>query len=147
MVKKKLSRRRGLFTESEINFLYLTEKERTKQYGEGVRKYYQRILKSANQGFQDYAILLIHLPKRHLENVDFVTGLRSIHNHLRKAKATDQIPEAILDATGDNLKACLRIIRKQHSQRLEEIAEKDFDKVQRWLDMAQKYPKPRGGEI
>ena len=106
--------------------------------------HYQRILKSANQGFQDYAILLIHLPKKHLESVDFVIGLRSIQNHLRKAKATDQIPEAILDATSENLKACLQIIRKQHSQRLERIAEKDFEKVIEWLHMAQKYPKPQG---
>ena len=73
-----------------------------------------------------------------------VSGLRYIHQSLSKAKATEQIPYVILDTTKDNLESCLPIIRKQHSHRLEKIAEKDFEIVKEWLDMAQKYPKAQG---
>lgn len=65
MAKQKKSRRLGLLTEKETQFLYLTEKEQKKRYRDGTRKYFQRIVGSADQGFQDYSILIARLPKKY----------------------------------------------------------------------------------
>lgn len=147
MVKQKKSRRLGLLTEKETQFLYLTEKEQKKRYRDGTRKYFQRIVGSADQGFQDYGILIARLPKKYRDKIDFLSGLRDIERSLTRVKATEQIPHRIIEPTLDSLDKCLEIIKKQHNPRLEKIAKKDFEKVIDWLYMAQKYPKPLGAEI
>jgi len=147
MAKKKRSRIKGILSENETQFLYLTETEKKKFYGEGSRKKYERIVNSANKSFQDFSVLIAKLPKQYREKIEFVTGLRHMSQNLDRIGDSEQIPHYIIDTTLENLKKCKEIIKKQHSYQLEQIANDDFDKVEKWLLMTQKYPKPTGADI
>lgn len=148
LVKKKeqkVSRRLGILTEKETQFLFLSEDKQKMKYKEGTRKYFQRIVNSANQGFQDYSIMINKLPKRYRSQINFLSGLRDIEKSLSKVKDTDQIPHRILETTVTNLEESLKIIGKQYNSQLENIAEPDFESVKDWILMAQKYPKSPDG--
>lgn len=145
MTKGKKSRRLGILTESETEFLFMDEAEKKKHVKDATaRKYYERVIESANQGFQDYGIMINRLPKHYRDKIDFLSGLISIEHHLTKKKITEQIPHRIFDTTQQNLDSCLQIIAEQYNSKLAKIASTDFEAVKEWLFMAQKYPKPEG---
>jgi GTP1/Obg family GTP-binding protein len=148
MTKKKMSRRLGILTEKETEFLFMDEvKKKTYVKDATARKYYERIAKSANQGFQDYSIMINRLPKHYRERINFLIGLTGIERTLTQKKITEQIPHRIFETTILNLDTCLQIINKQYNESLGRIANVDFNKVKEWLLMAQKYPKPMGAPI
>lgn len=146
MVSKIKSQRLGLFSERDIQFLYNKNKKRF--YSDGtIRKNYERIVKKANQSFQDLQIALIHLPEKHRQKIDFTIGLRSIQKSLNRYAKPEESPHLVFENTKDNLAECLKVIRKNSSRRIEQIAEKDFDKAKAWLDAFQRYPKSQGAAI
>ena len=147
MTRPKESRSLGILTKYENDFLFMTKDKRKEKYGEGTRKYYQRIVKSANQGFQDYSIMIKHLPERYRAEIWFLQGLRDIKMSLRSAGESKQIPDKYIDDALYDLKQCLDYIKREYNERLNDIAKQDFDKVEQWLQMIQKYPKPKGAKL
>ena len=146
MASKIESQRLGLFSESEIQFLY--NKNRKKYYTDDtIRKNYERIVKKTKQSFQDLDIAIIHLPEKHRQKIDFTIGLRGIQKQLNRHAKPEESPHLVIENTRDNLDECLKIIRKDSSRKIEHIAEKDFEKVKVWLDAFQRYPKPQGGPM
>ena len=146
MASKIKSQRLGLFSEGEIQFLY--NKNQKRYYSdEAIRKNYERIVKKAKKSFQDLDIAIIHLPEKHRQKIDFTIGLRGIQKQLNRHAKPEESPHLVLENTRDNLDDCLKIIRKGSSRKIEEIAEKDFEKVKAWLDAFQRYPKPQGAQI
>ena len=143
MKKPKESRSLGILTKKETDFINMSEEKRKETYGEGSRKYYQRIIESANIGLQDYSIIIKHLPKEYLKKVCFLTGLRNIKDDLRKVGESEQIPNDMVDDVLANISTCLELIGNENIK-LQKIAKHDFDKVKEWLFMLQKQPKSKG---
>lgn len=140
MVSKKKSQRLGLFTERDIQFLYNKNKEKTYS-NEAIRKNHERIVKKAQQSFQDLNIAIIHLPENHRQKIDFLLGLRGIQKALNRYAKSDERPDLVLENTIDNLDECLAIIKENTLDKISDIAENDFDKVKAWINAVQKYPK------
>lgn len=147
MKKQKESRILGILTKKETDFIFMSEEKRRETYGEGSRKYYQRIVKSANKGLQDYLIIINRLPEEHRKKVCFLTGLRDIRKELRNVGESEQIPNDMIDDVLANLPRCLDLIRNNFNKKLEKIAKQDFDKVMNWLYMMQQQPKPEGPNL
>ena len=143
MVSKNKSQRLGLFTERDIQFLYNKNKEKTYS-NEAIRKNYERIVKKAQQSFQDLNIAIIHLPENHRQKIDFLLGLRGIQKALNRYAKSNERPDLVLENTIDNLDECLAIIRKNTSDKISNIAENDFVNVKAWINAFQKYPKSIG---
>jgi len=87
------------------------------------------------------------LPEKHRQKIDFTIGLRGIQKQLNRHAKPEESPHLVIENTRDSLDDCLKIIRKDSSRKIEEIAEKDFEKVKGWLDAFQKYPKPQGASF
>ena len=146
MPSKIKSQRLGLFSKGDIQFLYNKNKKRSYS-DDKIRKNYERIVKKADQSFQDLQIALIHLPEKHRQKIDFTIGLRGIQKQLNIHAKPEESPHLVIENTRDNLDECLKIIREGSSKKIEHIAEKDFEKVKGWLDAFQRYPKPQGGPV
>jgi len=143
LASKIKSQRLGLFSKGDIHFLY-NKNKKSSYSDEKIRKNYERIVKKANQSFQDLQIALIHLPEKQRQKIDFTLGLRGIQKTLNRYAKPEEVPHLVIENTRDNLDDCLKIIRKGSSRKIEEIAKKDLDKVKAWLDAFQRYPKPQG---
>lgn len=147
MAKGKMPHRLGILTKIETEFLFMDENKKEKHVKQATaRKNYERIVNSANQGFQDYAIMINRMPKHHLDKISFISGLHLIQRELTKKDLTEQIPHNIIVTTQKNLDDCISIISKEFDQRLAEIAKPDFEKIKKWLHLIQKYPKPSGAK-
>src|SRR3990172_2803213 len=100
MVKQKRSRRKGIMTESETRFLFMNEEEKRKNYADStIRKFYERIVGSASQGFQDYNIIIARLPERHVKKIEFILGLQNIEKALTKKGLSDLTTHRIIETT------------------------------------------------
>ncbi len=147
MVKKKESRRLGIMSKSETQFLYLTKEQKKKHVSDVMkRKHYQRITERANRAFQDITSMIEKLPAKQLEKIEFESGLNAIHRSLAKKGLTERTPLRAVEQAQTSLDSCLQSIRK-YNKNLMKIAEPDFDIVRDWLNVIQKFPKPTGADI
>ena len=137
MAAKIKSQRLGLFSERDIQFLYNKNKKRSYS-DDKIRKSYERIVKKTDQSFQDLQIAISHLPEKHRQKIDFTVGLRRIQKSLNRYATPEESPHLALENTKDSLDDCLKIIRKNSSRKIEQLAEKDFEKVKTWLDAFQR---------
>lgn len=147
MVKQKESRRLGIMSKSEYRFLYLEDEEKKKYVTDVMqRKHYQRITEGANEAFRDIVSMIIKLPPNQVKKIKFEAGLNNIHRHLSKKHLDEREPYQAIETAQLSLKACLEIISKYNPQ-LKGIASADFDLVEKWLYVAQKFPEPQGATL
>jgi len=145
--KKKQSRRLGIMSNAETQFLYMSKEEiRNHISDEMRRKHHERITEGANRAFQDLISIISRLPPNQLEKIEFETGLNSLHRTLAKKGLTERTPLRVVEEAQTNLAASLEIIRK-YNKNLLKIAEPDFNLVEDWLYVIQKFPKTQGAEI
>lgn len=143
MRKQKASKQseKGALTKFQTDFLYMSETERRKRYGYDVSQYYGRIVGSINKSFQDVRIALAHLPEKYREQINVELGLRSIQKIAIKVGHSEGKPHLVIGNTIDNLKDCLKIIKNESNDKIKDIAEPDFEKVESWLKTLHEYPK------
>ena len=91
--------------------------------------------------------MIKHLPERYRAEIWFLQGLRDIKMSLRSVGESKQIPDKYIDDALYDLKQCLDYIKREYNKKLNDIAKQDFDKVEQWLQMIQKYPKSHGPEL
>ena len=142
MAKRKASKQseKGALTKFQTDFLYISETERRKQYGYDVSQYYGRIVGSINKSFQDVRIALNHLPEKYREQINVELGLRAIQKTANRVGHSEGKPHLIIENTIDNLKECLKIIKNESGAKIRDIADPDFDKVERWLKTMHAHP-------
>jgi len=132
---------KGVLTKFQTDFLSMSEEEREKQYGYDTSQYYGRIVRSINQSFHDIEFGLIHLPKKYREQIQVELGLRGIQKTANRTEHSEAKSHLIVENTIDNLNATLKNLKDEHGAKIRDIAKSDFDKVRKWLETLQKYPK------
>jgi len=135
--------RYGCLSESLEAFLYLEEDKRTKKYGYGVNKYYQRIVKNVNDSFIDVRIAYLHLPKDQRNKIDLFSHIEGLINFAQEEEF-EETPDKIISQTRTTLYALLRG-KMDIDPILEKKARIDFENTVEWLNyLSPKNPSPIG---
>ena len=139
----KTKRRLGCLTNSMIQFLYMSEKERRNRYGYDVNAYYKRIVDSVDRSFQDVMIAFSHLPENQRGKIDLITNYDAILRQIRRRKLSADVPDTAIKSTILELENTLDFIAKR-DRNLRKMVEPDFEKVIKWLRYIEKKPKEIG---
>ena len=141
--KRKKPERYGCLSESLEAFLYMKEDKRTKKYGYGVNKYYQRIVKNVNDSFVDVRIAYNNLPEEQKNKIDLFSHIEGMINFAQEEEF-EQTPDKIISQIRTVLYALLRG-KIDIDPILERKARIDFQNTIEWLDyLAPKNPSPIG---
>jgi len=121
----------GCLSKSLDNFLSLSEEKRREKYGNNQAKYYERIVKSINESFDDHDRAILKLPKDYLNKIHFLSSYNAMLTLLRTKKwLAEPQDQTIIDAR-DYLHEVSHFLDYYS---IEQLAKEDFDNTLKWLN-------------
>ena len=121
----------GCLSKSLVKFLSIRDHEKRKKlYGSKTAKYYERVVKSVNESFDDQLKAFTNLPDEYRKKIDFTQHYDNFIYTAITKKWLDKSPNTMLKELRDHLIHFQMELARTPYDRL---AKDDFKKVEEWL--------------